>query len=95
MGLKKTFVGTGTATVQTPFGQLEAGQSVYEKEVLCLVTNAIVEREKTSFFVHFTGENVDSVSEYAFTTDLNGPNAIKQAYLYLKTLPEFEGAEDV
>jgi hypothetical protein len=23
-----------------------------------------------------------------------GPNPIKQAYLHLKTLPEFEGAED-
>lgn len=26
--------------------------------------------------------------------DLEGENPIKQAYLYLKTLPEFEGAED-
>lgn len=29
-----------------------------------------------------------------FTPDMNGPNFIKQAYLHLKTLPEFEGAED-
>lgn len=29
-----------------------------------------------------------------FALDLDGPNPIKQAYLHLKTLPEFEGAED-
>jgi len=31
---------------------------------------------------------------YQFTPDMNGPNFIKQAYLHLKTLPEFAGAED-
>lgn len=29
-----------------------------------------------------------------FTLDLDGPNPIKQAYLYLKTLPEFSDAVD-
>jgi hypothetical protein len=27
--------------------------------------------------------------------DINGENPIKQAYVYLKTLPEFEGVSDV
>jgi hypothetical protein len=31
---------------------------------------------------------------YLFTPDLNGNNFISQAYNYLKTLPEFEGATD-
>lgn len=31
---------------------------------------------------------------YGFSVDLDGPNAIKQAYLYLKTLPEFADAVD-
>lgn len=31
---------------------------------------------------------------YECAYDLNGQNAIKQAYEYLKTLPEFEGAQD-
>lgn len=30
-----------------------------------------------------------------FDADMNGPNFIKQAYLHLKTLPEFSSAEDV
>lgn len=32
---------------------------------------------------------------YDFTPDMDGPNFIKQAYLHLKTLPEFVGAVDV
>lgn len=31
---------------------------------------------------------------YWFTPDMNGPNFIRQAYLHLKTLPEFAGATD-
>lgn len=32
---------------------------------------------------------------YRFTPDLNGENFIRQAYVFLKTLPEFADAEDV
>lgn len=32
---------------------------------------------------------------YEFTPDMDGPNFIKQAYQYIKTLPEFASAEDV
>ena len=31
---------------------------------------------------------------YTFTPDLEGPNFIKQAYQFLKTLPEFSDATD-
>jgi hypothetical protein len=31
---------------------------------------------------------------YGFTPNLSGDNFIKQAYTYLKTLPDFENAED-
>jgi hypothetical protein len=31
---------------------------------------------------------------YEFAPDLNGPNLFKQAYLHLKTLPEFADAVD-
>jgi len=31
---------------------------------------------------------------FQFTPDMDGPNFIKQAYLHLKTLPEFADAED-
>lgn len=31
---------------------------------------------------------------YSFAPDMDGPNFIRQAYLHLKTLPEFAGATD-
>lgn len=33
-------------------------------------------------------------AEFVAVYDLNGENPIRQAYLYLKTLPEFAGATD-
>jgi hypothetical protein len=34
------------------------------------------------------------VQDYCFEPDIKGENFIKQAYLYLKTLPEFSDAVD-
>ena len=39
------------------------------------------------------GEVIDVVHEH-FVPNLDGDNFIRQAYLYLKTLPEFAGATD-
>lgn len=42
-------------------------------------------------------EHKSFIAELAAVTslDLDGPNPVKQAYQHLKTLPSFEGAEDV
>jgi hypothetical protein len=39
------------------------------------------------------GELIQTKS-FDFSPDLDGPNPIKQAYLHLKTLPEFSNAVD-
>ena len=44
--------------------------------------------------VNDSNERLDSTT-FNIDYDINGENPIKQAYLYLKTLPEFEGALDV
>jgi hypothetical protein len=44
--------------------------------------------------VVLTGDSINGKRFYSFTPDLDGPNFIKQAYNYLKTLPEFAGAID-
>jgi hypothetical protein len=47
--------------------------------------------------VQFFPNDKSSVLEelpYQFVYDINGENPIKQAYLYLKTLPEFATATD-
>lgn len=40
-----------------------------------------------------SGRSLESRT-YSFVPDMNGPNFIRQAYLHLKTLPEFAGATD-
>ena len=45
------------------------------------------------YFKTKDGELLEGHSD-VFDTDLDGTNAIKQAYLYLKTLPQFVDAED-
>jgi hypothetical protein len=55
-------------------------------------------KDKTACNVRFrkdssTGGIVKDMA-FQFTPDMNGPNFIKQAYLHLKTLPEFSNAED-
>lgn len=47
--------------------------------------------------VSFTSQDTGTVvttKSYQFPLDLNGGNPIKQAYEYLKTLPEFANATD-
>jgi hypothetical protein len=39
-------------------------------------------------------DNVIVNKTYGFTPNLSGDNFIKQAYIHLKTLPDFAGAED-
>lgn len=42
-----------------------------------------------------SSEDAIDYQSFNFTPDLNGDNFIRQAYLYLKTLPNFANAEDV
>lgn len=52
-------------------------------------------KEQLSFEVSASvGDTVVQQSAYQFAPDLNGGNFIAQAYDYMKTLPEFSGAED-
>lgn len=51
-------------------------------------------KDRLGCSVFFTGEKVKFKRLYEFQPSMNGENFIKQAYLYLKTLPEFAGAVD-
>jgi hypothetical protein len=54
-------------------------------------------KEKMRFAVNYTAEKNGEIIErkvYEFVPNLNGENFIKQAYLHLKSLPEFADAVD-
>ncbi len=58
---------------------------------------SIVNKSKMSFHLYaFSDVNKPFFSEQMFEMvfDITGENPIKQAYLYLKTLPEFASATD-
>lgn len=58
--------------------------SINVKENMHFVTKSYKDKELPSFEENF----------YNISYDLNGENPIKQAYLHLKTLPEFVDAVD-
>ena len=54
-------------------------------------------KNKITFFVQVQGSKggpVLALKEYSFVPDMDGGNFIKQAYQFLKTLPEFSDATD-
>jgi hypothetical protein len=65
------------------------------------VDNVYIKVERVSgtknaimFEVLMQADTVKQAASYEFTPNMNGSNFIKQAYEYLKTLPEYSGAID-
>jgi hypothetical protein len=66
-------------------------------DAYCKITEVSITKNSVTFTLQvFADKTKTFVIENVFTApyDLDGPNPIKQAYEHLKTLPEFEGAED-
>jgi hypothetical protein len=70
----------------------EAIDAYHRVEGLCFVNN-----QKISFHVRTYKDKAFPAfadNSYSCAYDINGENPIKQAYLHLKTLPEFATATD-
>lgn len=95
MALTKTYRVAGTETTITEFGVVST------KAVVVNLQNAYIKIENvngskelvTATVTTRIGENTKT-KFYNFAPDMNGSNYIKQAYEYLKTLPEFADASD-
>jgi|LauGreDrversion4_2_1035121.scaffolds.fasta_scaffold91181_1 hypothetical protein len=83
---------TKTSTLVNNFQEFSIFEDAYLK-----VTSFSGSKETISFALG-TFKEKDGIllqkQEYVFAIDLDGPNPIKQAYEYLKTLPEFADATD-
>ena len=77
-------------TVQTKFG-FSIPNSYIRVESIRLTKNEI--KFQVRFYTTVEKPHFDDL-EYDCDYDIDGVNPIKQAYKYLKTLPEFEDAED-
>lgn len=98
MALKQKITTIGESIVNTSYGQLKGVDQTITLDCYIKVNAVSQNKTKSNAFVNYSDEaNQDNVlffKNFEFETDLDGENSIKQAYLHLKTLPEFAGAID-
>ena len=94
MALQKTIQITGTSiitdgTVSIPGADQTVDFDAYVKvESISGTKNALMVK------MVFSNGTASFERNYGFTPAMDGPNFIKQAYQFLKTLPEFSNAVD-
>lgn len=94
MALSKKLTFSGRSFIETPVGRLDAGFASVEMNAYIKVERVSASKDSASADVSFTEGEKKSSSSYTFQPKLDGGNFIKQAYEYLKTLPEFADAQD-
>ncbi len=83
----KTVLQAEKVTLPAPDHTADFNAYIKVEQVLSTKTDAIA-------LVTFKDGDYVFERSYTFTVNLDGDNVIKQAYLYLKTLPEFAEATD-
>lgn len=96
MALRKIIQVEGEAFVSTPSGQVSIGQQKTAFNAYCKIINLVGNKEAGFVTVESTGENYKTTNQYSitFSVEDGAPNFIKQAYVHLKTLPEWADATD-
>jgi len=98
MALKKSMTLSGKSTIKTEFGIYRAGDSsVSLDDCYIKVEEVSGTKQQVNFSVSFDAANETGLyRKYSFVPALadESKNFIAQAYEYLKTLPEFDGAVD-
>lgn len=93
MALKKVITLSGKSRVEENGLMANVPFSVQDSMYI-KVDRVIGDKSLVNVDVTLSGESVNGKRFYSFTPDMNGPNFIKQAYLHLKSLDEYAGAED-
>jgi hypothetical protein len=96
MALKKVIELQGDCFLSTSYGRFKTGQDKIAITAYIKICNISGDKDKISVNVNFSDKNIEFNKRYEapVSTDTDAPNFIKQAYEYLKTLPEFENSED-
>jgi hypothetical protein len=96
MALKKIIELEGNTFLSTPYGSVKTGEAKLAIAAYIKVQNVSGDKNNLNTNVSFTDDNIQFNKSYTFSASVNdnAPNFIKQAYEYLKTLPEFENSED-
>jgi hypothetical protein len=96
MSLRKIVEAEGQSFIQAQLGVVKTGIGKVTFAAVCKITSISGSKDKLNFNVSHIGDVASYERMYSFEPSVadGSPNFIKQAYLYLKTLPEFSGAED-
>jgi hypothetical protein len=96
MALRKIIAVEGESFIQSPVGTIQTGIEKATFAAVCKITSMNGNKLKLNINVLHLGDVASFNNTYSFEPSVSedAPNFIKQAYLYLKTLPEFSGAED-
>lgn len=96
MALRKIIEAEGPSFIQSSIGTVQLGVEKVTFVAVCKVTSISGNKSKLSINVSHIGDVAKYERTYVFEPSVadGSSNFVKQAYLYLKTLPEFAGAED-
>lgn len=96
MALRKIITLEGKVVVQTAMGDIEEGTRSVSLPAYIKVVSVNGTKNEISALVSFTSDDKNLFKQYQIPVSIesNSLNFIAQAYEYLKTLPEFSGAEN-
>jgi len=96
MALKKIVEVEGESFIQSQVGIIQTGIEKTTFAAVCKISSISGSKTKLTINVSHIGDVASFDRLYSFQPSVSegSENFIKQAYLYLKTLPEFSGAED-
>jgi hypothetical protein len=96
MALKKIIEVEGESYIQSLVGTVQTGIKKSTFAAVCKITSISGNKTRLNVSVLHVGDVAMFERSYNFEPSVaeGSENFIKQAYLYLKTLPEFSGAED-
>jgi hypothetical protein len=96
MALRKIIEAEGKAIIQSPMGTIENGIQRVSFSAYVKVISISGNKTQVIANVHFAGDVAQFTKQYQVPVSVGAgaPNFIEQVYKHLKTLPEFDGAED-
>jgi hypothetical protein len=96
MALKKIVEVEGESFIDSEIGTVKTGIEKSTFAAVCKISSITGNKTKLTITVSHIADVATFNRSYVFEPSVadGSENFIKQGYLYLKTLPEFSGAED-
>jgi hypothetical protein len=96
MALRKIIDAEGKTIIQTPIGNIDNGVQRVSFSAYVKIVNITGNKSSVTAEVNFKGvdQQFSKTYEVPVSVEPNATNFIAQVYNHLKTLPEFDGAED-